>query len=684
MGIGLPSAFSQELPHGSDIGDLYYSKFNYERASMEYEKLAAMKNPKPIIYRRLVDCYQHLRNYPKFLEWAQRATELSNAGVNDFYYYGEALQESGQYKEAIEAFKKAKGTKLVDSATLENYIQSCVWASDKNSSKEWFRVENLSAINTSFSEFGPSLYGDSLLLVSDRPLDENAGLFLKDGVTSKKITNKTGISYLKVFSVPLKTIIGSSGTSKDKMLNITAFNPLLSSGYHFGPVAFTHDGKRIYFTKTERARKNDSLRHLGVTKSDSARYFRTAEQEVNSKKTFNIKKLAFINRFELWYSDKVGSSWSEPKPFPYNGGVNFSVGHPAISNDGHYLYFASDMPGGKGGFDLYVSRVNPDGTFSKPENLENLNTSEDDEFPSIGEDEHLYFASNGRLGFGGLDIYQATGSANHWDNITNLGKPINSEKDDFSYLSSEIAGVKGFFSSNREGGEGADDIYISRRISNLQIIARENHSLRKIPFVSLSVSIDDGTEKKMETNTEGFLAMTLESGQKVSIKASRSGFRDSNMVFLANPQQLKNDTLTLFMDSIALKKEEVLADKDHSKTSPKEVYAIYYDLNKFVLREDALQILKGMVEDLKGKTKYKILVSSFCDIRGSATYNYWLSKKRSESALEKLVALGIPKEKVQISWFGNQVTISDCKNNKDCIEAEHIRNRRSDIKVVSL
>ena len=680
-------ANSQELPHNSDIGDLYYSNFNYERASVEYEKLASKRNPKPIITRRLVDCYDHLRNYPKFLEWAKRATELSSAGPNDYFYLGEALQESGQYDAAREAFQKARGTKLTDGETLENYIKSCEWATSPSSRKEWFTVENLSPLNTPFSEFSPILSGDSLQFVSDRPVDENAGLYFKYGIIDHIAPNTAGKSYLKMFSVPIKSIINLSGANDGNVITIHAFNPILSSGYHFGPIVFSRDGNRIYFTKTEKNKKSDSLRHLKITKADSSRYFRTSEPIVNSKKSFSVKKLAFINRFDLWYSDKVGNNWSDPKPFPYNGGVIFSVGHPAISNDGKYLYFSSDMPGGKGGFDLYVSKVNGDGSFSKPQNLSEINTAGDDEFPSIGEDDHLYFSSNGRLGYGGLDIYQATGSGDHWNMITNLGRPINSDKDDFSYSNSEMAGVKGFFASNRDGGEGGDDIYISKRISNLQILVKNNHFLAPISSVNLSIRIEEGKENRALTDPNGLAEVRLESGQKCTILAHKEGFLDTNFVFMANPQQLKNDTLTIFMDSVKVKTHQNTEIGDAifaSGSTVKDNYTVYYDLNKFNLREDALKVLIGLAKDLKSKIRYKILVSSFCDVRGSSAYNYQLSKKRSEATMSKLIALGIPKDNIQISWFGNQNIVKDCKKDKDCIEAEYIRNRRSDIKVVVL
>jgi len=667
--LGSGKVFSQQIPHGIETGDAYYSQFRYNLAAKEYEKLPKSFFNNPKYTRRLVDCYQHLRNYKKFLEWASKAVQFKEASPNDFFLYGQALQGLGAYDSAKVAFTKSRGNTLVDEGALNTYIESCDWAKQESMGKDVYKIENAGTLNSNYTDFSPVVYKDSLYFLSDRPVNKKEENAYKNQIDYMLYYGWTGNPYIKIFSSPYDSVGTRQGNANPSSL-------FSGPGYHIGPMVFTPNGKRVYFTKNLISPKKDSLKGKQPNPRDTLRFSRTIKGD--KEKKFYEQKIAYFNRLEIWFADRLDNGWSEPKPYPYNGGNDYSVGHPAISRDGKSLYFASDMPGGKGGFDLYYSMISQEGSFSSPTNLSNLNTAGDEEFPSIGDDGNLYFASNGRLGFGGLDIYRSSGNGLNWGPVSNLGRNVNSSKDDFGFLLVNAKRKKGYLSSNRDGGKGNDDIYyFEREITTLHILVRENSSLKRIPFVKVNLMANSDPDKNTETSKEGEASIDLIPDGTFTINLHKDGFRDSSFLIPANSHQIKNDTLTLFMDSIPL--------GNHPYSRPnlaKNAYSVFYNFDKSNLREDAQKTLKDLKSYWKDHAFSKILITSYCDTRGPDLYNYYLSKKRSEAVYRDLIAIGIPKNKIQLAWFGFRKITNHCKKGVNCTEEEHQQNRRSEIKII--
>ncbi len=665
-------ACGQQLPRIKEVSDVYYSQFNYLKASQYYEKALGHKSgysSKNI--RRIVDCYYHLRNYSKWIYWSSKAVTLKETNGLDHYYYGLALQSSGAYDSARVEFQKSKGSSLVARLPIDSALASCIWAKTSLAQIETYKVENLTYLNTTYADFSPSFYGDSIVFVSDRPYTQEEITSLEHPNRSKKYFGWTGNVFLKMFQTPGKNIVNRK-SGQDSIGVIREFSLSEKEKYHSGPAVFSSDGNKVFFTRTMEEKKVVN----GIHGEDSLRYFR-GYLSATKEKGYDLN-ISFIHRLEIWYSAKVNGIWQKPVSLPYNQKGNYSLTHPALSPDGKTLYFSSDMPGGKGGFDLYYCEISTDTSFSKPVNISSLNTMGDDEFPFIDKLGNLYFSSNGRTGYGGLDIFQAKGSLETWTDIHNMGRRINSNKDDFGLLMLTEDGKLGMVSSNREGGKGSDDLYsFERRTEGLNIVVKSNRNGQRIPNAHLTFYNQGATEIAQMTDGNGFLHQDIDQGKSFNITAQRVDYRDTMVSILGGSPRINTDTLYVFMDSISPYKP--ISHRDEDKQS--RVYTIYYNFDKSDIRNDASQTLDSLKLDLKTKSHYSIMISSFADTRGSIPYNYVLSKRRSKSARAYLIKHGIAMKSIQEAWFGDQKPINHCAKGVDCTEQEFQLNRRTDIRV---
>jgi outer membrane protein OmpA-like peptidoglycan-associated protein/tetratricopeptide (TPR) repeat protein len=383
----------------------YFSKFNYAKAIPSYEKVVKAKS----IYKqaamiKLADCYRILNDYSKAESYYSQAISLGNVPAEVNYNYGNVLKSNNKYSEALNQYyvflENNKNSKIA-----KNAIKSCQEIKYWESKPKEYEVKNVESINTKRSEFCPVVVNNKLIFIAEKVND------IIDFETSA--TNNQ--PYLNIFSSEIK----NNEVKKEKLLS-----EKINSSFHDGPISFTNDGKIAAYT------------HVNYI--------------------VNKKNKNFINRAKIYFSEIKGSSFSNPKPFIYNSD-EYSCAHPALSPDGTILYFASDMPGTIGGQDIWMCKKNGDG-WDKPVNLGfDINTSGDEVFPSVKKDGALYFSSNGLPGFGDLDIFSAKQKEGKWLLNRNEGLFLNSKADDFgiSFLNDTV----GYFSSNREGGKGEDDIY---------------------------------------------------------------------------------------------------------------------------------------------------------------------------------------------------------------------------------
>lgn len=382
-----------------------FSKFNYAKAIPAYEKVAKGKSAdKQAAMIKLADCYRILNNYSKAESYYSQALSLGKVPVEVNYNYGNVLKSNNKYSEALNQYyvflEYNENSKIA-----KNAIKSCQEIKYWESKPKEYEIKNIESINTKRSEFCPIVINNKLIFVAEKVKD------IVDFETSS--TNNQ--PYLNIFASEIK----NNEVKKEKLLS-----KKVNTSFHDGPITFSNDGKFAAYTRVN---------------------------YIVNKKNKN-----FVNRAKIYFSEVSGNSFSKPKPFIYNSD-EYSCAHPALSADGTILYFASDMPGTLGGQDIWMCKKNGDG-WDKPVNLGfDINTSGDEVFPSVKKDGTLYFSSNGLPGFGDLDIFSAKQKDGKWLLNRNEGLLLNSKSDDFgiTFLNDTV----GYFSSNREGGKGEDDIY---------------------------------------------------------------------------------------------------------------------------------------------------------------------------------------------------------------------------------
>ena len=340
---------------------------------------------------------------------------------------------------------------------------------------------------------------------------------------------------------------------------------------------------------------------------------------------------------EIYTSQRSEAQWSAPVKFEITADTISAYGDPAISADGNWLYFVSDMPGGKGGKDIWrISLKERVGTL---ENLGDvINTPGDERFPYWRNDSTMYFASDGHAGMGGLDLFRAEVTPSGAWNIENMGAPMNSAGDDFGITFGE--GESGFFSSNRNDARGYDHIY-SFNLPDLQIWISGSvldKDEEPVPNAVIRIVGDDGSNQKAMGKPDGSFRFKLQRGVKYVMLA---GAKD----YLNGKQEFESDTIEedaeYFVDFILAAMQK-----------PQVVENIFYDFDKAVLRDESKQALDEMAQLLKDNPNIKIEMSSHTDRVGSDEYNNKLSERRAKSVVDYLISQGIDPERLQYKGYG--------------------------------
>lgn len=385
--------------------EMYLSKYNYAKAIPAYEKVAKGNSAdKQTAMIKLADCYRILNDYSKAENYYAQAISLGKVPATVNYNYGNVLKSNNKYTEALNQYyvflEENETSKIAQSA-----IKSCQEIKYWESKPKEYEIKNVEAINTKRSEFSPFIVNNKLVYVGEKLND----------VVDFETSSTNNQPYLNVFYSEIK----NNEVQKGKLLS-----KKVNTSFHDGPITFTKDGKLSAYTRVN---------------------------YIVNKKDKN-----FVNRAKIYFSTVDGNSYSKSQPFIFNSD-EYSCAHPSFNFDGSILFFSSDMPGGFGGQDIWMCKKNGE-AWDKPVNLGvDINTSGNEVFPSIKADGVLYFSSDGLPGFGDLDIFSAKQISGKWILQRNEGLYLNSKADDFgiTFLNDSI----GYFSSNREGGKGEDDIY---------------------------------------------------------------------------------------------------------------------------------------------------------------------------------------------------------------------------------
>ncbi|MCK4562708.1 MAG: OmpA family protein, partial [Flavobacteriaceae bacterium] len=377
----------------------------------------------------------------------------------------------------------------------------------------------------------------------------------------------------------------------------------------------------------------------------------------------------------------VEGEWTLKEKLPFND-VDYSIGHPALNHDDTKLYFVSDMPGGYGETDIYVVDINEDGSFGEHRNLGNkINSAGKEMFPYIGKDNILYFSSDGYEGLGKQDIFASKIYDNTVSAPLNLEAPINSEDDDFAFIIDDVRD-RGFFSSNRKEGKGDDDIYSFLALPGLYI-----HCTQAITGVVKSESTGEilpGATVELRSQLGEVIETTI-ADQTNATYTLNNALCDSTYVVVGinkgylNDEQSISTVNDIGADALALN----LNLPDQFISNKVNINTIYFDFDKFSIREDAAKELDKVVQVMNEHPKLKIEAGSHTDSRGVAAYNQILSEKRAKSTVDYIVSKGIDASRITFQGYGDTQLVNKCAKGTRCSKEEHQLNRRTEFKIAN-
>ena len=606
------------------------NKFDYSGAIVILNKAVSDPKMNASAILMLAECYRLQHDIENTKTYYNKAVEFPDAKPESFFYYAQALQSTGDYSKAREMFLKYAEMNPSD-LRGRLYIADCdsVLGPWKGITSD-FEVKPANNINTTQSDFGPVFNNGELVFASD---------FSSSPAEGKQYgwTGRGYLNLMKAQPISPGDFWGSLGTSSE-------FEKKFNQQYHDGPATFSADGSLIYFTRSE----------YGKAKREGI--FKT-------------------NLLKIYFAEKKNGVWGEVKPFFLNS-TEFSVGHPALSSDGKTLYFVSDMPGGQGGTDIWMCKFE-NNRWGAAINLgPAVNTKENEMFPSLDEDGVLYFASEGHPGYGALDMFKTSNINGNWLNPVNLHPPINSSYDDFAIAL--VSGSKaGFFSSNRPGGAGNDDIYAFRvkeePIKPTYISGLVQDKITLKPIAGATVFLSNGNTGKvkiLKTGTDGMFKCIIETPALYTVKAMMVNYiADCSPIPINSmkPGTTIETPRVLLLDKLVINKAF-------------RVENIYYDFDKSNIREDAKPELDKLVRIMK-ENMINVELGSHTDCRGSFEYNDKLSQSRAESAVNYIISTGIDKARIAAKGYGERQLTNTCADGVKCTPEEHQANRRTEFKV---
>jgi outer membrane protein OmpA-like peptidoglycan-associated protein len=506
-------------------------------------------------------------------------------------------------------------------------------------SRDDISVENVE-FNTEFSDFGITEYENSLVFASSR------------GGGRKYRWNDQ--PYLDLYSVE-KTSQGFG--------EVKALEGKINTKYHESSAVFSPNGKYVFFTRNN--------------------FYRLKYKEDDNG----------VNRLQLYRATRSeDGTWDEIHKVHFNSEA-YSVAHPALNLTGTKLYFASDMPGTFGQSDIFVVDVNDDGTLGEPENLgSSINTEGQESFPFINTDGDLYYSSNGYPGLGGLDIFiseeldkKVSEGSNRNFPIENVGQPINSPADDFAYYENLVT-KRAYFSSNRDGGKGSDDIYTFEIPDCEQFVAGTVIDLDTRELISgATVRLYDGEGNEIEQTTvdaDGAFKFELDCEKEYLIRGEKADYTAYETRF-TTPKKSQELLLQLMLTKDV---QSIGPCDDLAKIL--DIPIIYFDFDKSDIRYDAEIELQKVIAVLNQYPTMTIDIKSHTDCRGEASYNQKLSDRRAQSTKQYLIDNGIDAGRLVAKGYGESQLVNDCgcdmANAQQCSEEEHQLNRRSEFIITSI
>jgi outer membrane protein OmpA-like peptidoglycan-associated protein len=588
----------------------------------DFQKTIAIYKDKIGSSKMKAEDYKNLAN-----AYYQNA-QYEKASTNFEQYINKSEQVSPEvklkYAKSLKVSGKVEKSEQIMQTLPVEFYQN--WSDEKDSksfsdSPSSFTIENYKDINSANSDFSSGIWKDQMIFASAR----------RKSLLKKNVHSWTGEEFLDLYEV-----------NSDS--EITALSKKINSKLNESSAVLTEDGLTMYFTRNNVVKEQGKDDHILLA------IFRAQRESVKSK-WGNIEKLSFN-------SDK------------------FSCAHPALSKDEKTLYFASDMPGTKGASDIFRVTIGKE-SFGKPKPVSKINTIGRESFPYISKKGELFFASDGHYGKGGLDIYKYDLTSKE---INHLPSPINSVYDDFALVYQKDH--SGYFSSNRIGGKGKDDIYSFQETvtkpkvkdlpcsHKIDLLVVDKFSLE--PLVNAQVDVKATSYK---TDSKGKISLDLACTDKLHFLGSKEGYNSESLDYELTKLSPKEEELILKLTPKIFYKE-----KDNYWV---QIEPIYFDFDKSNIRPDAAKTLDELVVILKKYPKINIESGSHTDSRGSDTYNVSLSERRAKSTKEYLINKGISAKRLSHNGYGEKELTNSCSNGVKCSEKEHQLNRRSTFRITN-
>ncbi len=602
-----------------------YDYMSYNKTTQELIARVESGDKSPEVIQNIANIYYLNSEMQEATKWYGELVSYAEGsfGQENYFRYAQALKSLEKYDEADKVMKKFIELNPKDSRS-KYYNMDYLTAIEKISDD--YELQNLD-INSPYSDFGTSIYDSNLIFASSRD---------KKG----EIYNWNDQPYLDLYEFNRTGVVSKL---KGKV----------NTKYHESSSAFTKDGKTMYFTRNNYYKGK----------------FKKSKEDI-----YGLK---------IYKATLVDGEWLDIEPLPFNSD-EYNVAHPALSFDEKKLYFSSDMPGTLGASDIYVVTINEDGSYGTPENLgPKINTEGRENFPFISENGTLYFSSDGHLGLGGLDVFKFTkidAGFKSGNKVHNLGKPINSSKDDFAYLVNDNT-LRGYVSSNREDGKGSDDIYSFVKnpcLKHVIGVLVDEDTNERIPNATVTIyDTDYKVVKTLESDIDGMYSFELPCGDN-TFKAvgEKENYEKDSQIFTTNSNDVDGNDIEL---KLSLKSIPQPADIGTDLVKLLDLKPIYFDFDKADIKPEAKRELIKIIDYLKQFPSIKVDVISHTDSRGKKSYNLKLSDRRNKATREYIIKVGgIDDDRLIGKFYGETKLTNKCSDGVKCTEKEHQANRRSE------
>ncbi len=541
---------------------------------------------KPFVLYRIGEAYRIIGNNRQAEIWFEKAIKKEYGDPVVYLKFGDVLMIQEEYDKALTQYQEYK--KLVPADLIVNdRIKSCEIARQWVANPTGYIVESVDFTNSKFNDFSPVFGSEDygiIYFTSSRP-----------GTVGNKIHSATGESFADIFS-----------TERDRKNTWSTPKPIqgeVNTEFEEGSPSLSSDYKTMFYTRC-RVNKRDKL------------------------------------GCEILFAQNQEGTWMKPERIPI-AGDSVVVAHPSISNDGLTLYFVSDMPGGFGSTDIWkVTRNSAADSWGEPINLGTaINSAGREMFPFAHPDESLYFATDGRQGMGGLDIFKATPKKDGSWEVANMRYPINSSADDFGIIFQKEKEM-GYLTSRRKGGRGGDDIYqfyLPPILFNITGIVKDDKTDKPLAQTTVKLIGSDGTNLSVETSNSGVFKFVLNPSTDYVMVSQRGGYLNGKGKETTRGLVSSKDfNATLYMASTA---------------KPIELPNIFYDYGRWELRPESMVSLDKLVETLNDNPNITIELGSHTDSRGTDAFNYDLSQKRAQSVVDYLIEKGIAADRLKAKGY---------------------------------